>query len=474
MKSDRYPKWAELEAGDFGAESRSRRRPARAKRVALCVVFSCLLLSYLFLPISGAGYVPRRPHTSKPQLPQSVEERVKHILSHTPLIDGHNDLAILLRAYYNNHIYNDNFTKPFTKGGLTGHVDIPRLRDGMNGGAFWSVFWPCPSNGSDFSDSNYGSTVTSTLSQIDLLHRLSHAHPETFSPIANITSASALDAFHRHHQLISPLGIEGLHQIANSPSILRQYHSLGVRYATLTHNCPNKFADSALDTFPNDPRKVRIAPPVHHGLSASGVDLIREMNRLGMIIDLSHTSVNTMLDVLGGNPDKTDGSRAPVMFSHSSAYGVCPHPRNVPDQVLDLVKQNGGVVMVNFAPDFISCTASSAGAGEGGGLPDFDEEHATIEQVVRHVRYIGERIGWEHVGFGSDFDGIESVPKGLEDVSKYPDLVGKLLEEGVRDEDVKKVVGGNVLRVWGEVERVAREMQGRGEPVMEDELKGLW
>lgn len=188
-----------------------------------------------------------------------------------------------------------------------------------------------------------------------------------------------------------------------------------------------------------------------------------------MIIDLSHTSVDTMLDVLGGNPDKTNGSRAPVMFSHSSAFAVCPHPRNVPDRVLDLVRQNGGVVMVNFAPDFISCV--EGGEGE---LPVFDGENATIEQVVRHVKYIGERIGWEHVGFGSDFDGIESVPKGLEDVSKYPDLVGKLLEEGVRDEDVKKVVGGNVLRVWGEVERVAREMQEKGEPVMEDELHSLW
>ncbi|KAK0739536.1 renal dipeptidase family [Apiosordaria backusii] len=440
MKSDRYPKWAELEAGDFGSESRSRpRRPARAKRVALCVVFSCLLLSYLFLPISGAGYIPRKPHTSKPQLPSSIEERVKHILSHTPLIDGHNDLAILLRAYYNNHIYNDNFTKPFTKGGLRGHVDIPRLRAGMNGGAFWSVFWPCPSNGTDFSDSNYGSIVTSTLSQIDLLHRLSSSYPDTFSPISNITSASALNYFRHSDQLISPLGIEGLHQIANSPSVLRAYHSLGVRYATLTHNCPNKFADSALDTLPDDPRKIRIAPPVHGGLSVPyGVDLIKEMNRIGMIIDLSHTSVDTMLDVLGGNLSKTKGSRAPVMFSHSSAYAVCPHPRNVPDQVLDLVKNNNGVVMVNFAPDFISCTPGE----DKGGLPVFDERNNTLEQVVRHVRYIGERIGWEHVGFGSDFDGIEGVPRGLEDVSKYPDLVGELLRHGVGDEDVKKVVGG--------------------------------
>jgi membrane dipeptidase len=376
------------------------------------------------------------------------------------LTDGHNDLAILIRAYYNNHIYDDHFRKPFTDGGLTGHVDIPRLRAGMNGGAFWSVFWPCPSNGTDFSDENYAPAVHQTLRQIDVLTRLTQSHPHTFSHPTTPLPA-ALSDFHHAHRLLSPLGIEGLHQIGNSPATLRQYHALGVRYATLTHNCGNRFADAALWEHP-----LRKAPAHWGGVSPEGRAMVREMNRLGMIVDLAHTSVDTMRDVLGGVPEKWEGSRAPVMFSHSSVWAICPHPRNVPDEVLDLVRANGGVVMVNFAPDFVSCVEAP---GRADGLPDFVPGNATLQQVVRHVRYIGERIGYGHVGLGSDFDGIESTPEGLEDVSKFPALVGELLRQGVSNEDVAKVVGGNILRGWREVEAVAEEMQRAGEPVLEED-----
>lgn len=193
------------------------------------------------------------------------------------------------------------------------------------------------------------------------------------------------------------------------------------------------------------------------------------MNRLGMIVDLSHTSVDTMLDVLGGNPEKWEGSRAPVIFSHSSAFAVCPHPRNVPDHVLELVKRTGSLVMVNFSPDFVSCRES----GREDGLPDFDEENATLEHVVDHIVYIGELIGYEHVGLGSDFDGIPTTPKGLDDVSKFPDLVAELLRRGVGDADAGKVVGGNLLRVWGEVDEVAARLQKEGTPVLEDDLKPM-
>lgn len=264
--------------------------------------------------------------------------------------------------------------------------------------------------------------------------------------------------------MIAPLGIEGLHQIGNSAGNLRRFHALGVRYATLTHNCGNRYADAALWEDP-----FRKAPPVWHGVSPDGQRLMHEMNRIGMMIDLSHTSEDTMRDVLGGNPAKWPGSRAPVIFSHSSAYAVCPHPRNVPDDVLDLVRARRGLVMVNFSPDFVSCLPTT----NKHGVPDFYPPNATLAHVVTHILHIGRRIGFAHVGLGSDFDGIESTPRGLEDVARYPDLVAEMLRQGVSDEDAARVVGGNLLRVWGEVEAVAREMQAEGAPVLEDDLPEL-
>ena len=179
---------------------------------------------------------------------------------------------------------------------------------------------------------------------------------------------------------------------------------------------------------------------------------------MGMLVDLSHVSKDTMLDVLGARREKGRGSIAPVIFSHSSAYALCPHPRNVQDDVLRLVKQTNSIVMVNFSPDFISCVPSDSDTG----IPDFYPPNATLHQVARHVTFIGDLIGYDHVGLGSDFDGIDTTPKGLDDVSKYPDLVAELLTMGVSDEDAAKVVGLNILRVWGEAEKQATEMQGRG------------
>jgi membrane dipeptidase len=268
-------------------------------------------------------------------------------------------------------------------------------------------------------------------------------------------------------QLISPIAIEGLHQIGNSLSNLRSYYNLGVRYATLTHNCHNKYADAALQEISGG--GITKAKPVWNGVSPAGEELIHEMNRLGMMVDLSHVSQDTMRDVLGGKGSSWSGSIAPPMFSHSSAFAICPHPRNVPDDVLQLVKQRNSIVMVNFSPDFVSCTASTKDSG----LPDFYPANSTIKHVVTHIKYIGDLIGYNHVGLGSDFDGIPSTPEGLDDVSKFPDLVAEMLNVGISDEDASKVVGGNILRVWTEVDRVAKSLQEKGKPA-EDDLPGLF
>ena len=310
----------------------------------------------------------------------------------------------------------------------------------------------------------YSSAVSTTLSQLDLLQRLRDAYPATFSsPLLN--GSTALRSFVENNQIISPLAIEGLHQIGNSFSNLRQYYSLGARYATLTHNCHNVFADAALIT--NISGSTIAAPPLWGGVSERGREAIQEMNRLGMLVDLAHVSKDTMLDVLGGRPQKWKGSAAPIMFSHSSAYALCPHPRNVPDDVLQLVKKTNSIVMVNFSPNFISCIASNSTTG----LPDLYPPNSTLHQVVRHVMHIGELIGYDHVGLGSDFDGIFDTPEGLEDVSKFPDLVAEMLRLGISDDDATKVVGRNILRVWTEVDEVSSKMRIANTKPVEDRVQ---
>ncbi|KXJ93159.1 membrane dipeptidase [Microdochium bolleyi] len=435
-------------------------RPVSRSRGILVSFLAFIFFSSLLHPTTRCHHPVQklydhcRPHT--------IEQRVKTILTTTPLIDGHNDLAILIRFLYNNQIYGKKFTEPFEKGGMPAHVDLPRLREGLNGGAFWSVFTPCPENGTDWSDENYAASVQFTLHQIDLMTRLEQAYPRDFSGLP-LGSRGAWAAFD-DGKLVSPLGIEGLHQIGNSASNLRRFHALGVRYATLTHNCGNKYADAALQENP-----VKVAKPHWGGVSPAGKLLVNEMNRIGMLVDLSHVSADTMRHVLGARDDWA-GSKAPVMFSHSSAHAICPHPRNVPDDVLQLVKKTNSIVMVNFAPDFVSCTKSD----NEDGMPDFFPDNSTLAHVVDHITYIGGLIGYDHVGLGSDFDGIEATPEGLDDVSKYPDLIAELLRRGVSDKDAGKIAGGNILRVWRDAEEVAAKLQADGEPVLEDDLPSLF
>ena len=237
-----------------------------------------------------------------------------------------------------------------------------------------------------------------------------------------------------------------------------------MKYATLTHNCHNVFADAALTT---DSSGQTIAGPAYwSGLSEKGQLVVQDMNRMGMLVDLAHVSKDTMLDVLGARPEKFAGSKAPIMFSHSSAYALCPHPRNVEDDVLQLVKKTNSIVMVNFSPDFISCLPSDSKTG----LPDYYSPNATLHQVARHITYIGDLIGYDHVGLGSDFDGIPSTPRGLEDVSKFPDLIAELLRLGVSDPDAAKVVGLNILRVWADAEKTAVKMQKDGVRPAQDHI----
>ncbi|KAJ5256759.1 hypothetical protein N7478_012863 [Penicillium angulare] len=405
-----------------------------------------------------------RPHCHHARRTTSIKDRVHNILTQTPLIDGHDDLPIFIRSNYQNHIYSKGFTNSFVDGTLPMHVDLPRLKQGHVGGTFWSVFVPCPANWTDFSDGNYAPSVRETMEQVDLMSRMQKAFPNVFSTPPNGTTA--LSAFERG-KIISPLGIEGLHSIGNSLSHLRIFYELGVSYATLTHNCHNRYADAAVVELPGG--GIKKSNPLWHGVSPAGHKLILEMNRLGMIVDLAHVSVDTMRDVLGAGKTEWTGSQAPVIFSHSSAYALCPHPRNVPDDVLELVREKNSIVMVNFAPDFISCVES----GRDDGLPDLDAENATLDRVVDHIMHIGSVAGFDHVGIGSDFDGIGTVPRGLEDVSKFPDLIAELLRRGLSDEDAAKVAGGNILRVWRDVDKVALQMQADGVSPVEDDSQSL-
>lgn len=285
----------------------------------------------------------------------------------------------------------------------------------------------------NYSDAVYREIIHDTLQQIDLVYRLVKEYPHDL-----VHARSAVDVrreFHFGSRIASLLGIEGLHQIGNSASILRMYHSLGVRYATLTHTCHNAYADS------EDP-----AEPLHHGLSGKGKAMVREMNRLGMLIDLSHTSFATQRAVLATTV-------APVIFSHSNAYSRRNHTRNVLDDVLWALKSNDGVVMVTFYAAFL----------------EDDPEAASLVSVADHIQYIGQLIGYRHVGIGSDFDGMEAGPRGLEDVAQYPNLLKELQHRGIQKDDVAGIMGLNILRVLDSIQDVAASM-GHIQP-LEDDVK---
>ena len=329
-------------------------------------------------------------------------------------------------------------------------TDFARLASGGVGGQFWSVYVPSPAAGTDPATS-----VTQTLEQIDIVHRMVARYPDK---LALALTADDIERAMRQGQIGSLIGMEGGHSINSSLATLRMMHRLGARYMTLTHSLNVPWADSATDA------------PKLDGLSPFGEEVVREMNRLGMLVDLSHTSPATMADAIRV-------STAPVIFSHSSARALTDVPRNVPDDILRLMPKNGGIVMVTFVPGFVSQQVANYNTREtaerarltketGSTTASVDKAvaawraanpapRASLLQVADHIDHIKKIAGVDHVGLGGDFDGISSVVVGLEDVSTYPMLVAELLRRGWTDDDIKKIAGRNILRVMRAAETVA-------------------
>jgi membrane dipeptidase len=387
-------------------------------------------------------------------------ERARKLHREAPLIDGHNDYPWALREKAERDLAKLDISQP--QPGI--HTDIARLRAGGVGGQFWSVYVPASFAGQQ--------AVTATLEQIDIVHRMVGRYPETFE--LALTSDDVERIF-KKGRIASLIGMEGGHSIDSSLAALRMFHRLGARYMTLTHGSNVPWADSATDT------------PKLGGLSRFGEEVVREMNWLGMLVDLSHTSPDTMEDALRV-------TQAPVIFSHSSARAVCDVPRNVPDNILKMLPQGGGVVMVTFVPGFLSTEAAAWGRTQNAERDRLRKEYpsddatvqakledwrkanpapkATLAQVADHIDHIRHVAGVDHIGIGSDFDGIDSTPVGLENVSTYPALTSELLRRGYKDDEVKKILGLNVLRVMRQVEKVSARLQReRGpSPVLIEQL----
>ena len=391
--------------------------------------------------------------------PNSEIQRARALHDKIPLIDGHNDLPWQYRKVAGNALSKIDIAQHQP----SLHTDIPRLREGGVGGQFWSVYIP--------QTLPKGEHVRATMEQIDVVYNMLRQWPDTFQ--LSLT-ADDVEAAFDSGKIGSLIGIEGGHSIDNSLGALRMFHRLGARYMTLTHFKNVDWADSCTDK------------PKVDGLSQFGREVVREMNRLGMLVDLSHVHADTMRAAL-------DTSDAPVVFSHSSARAITGHPRNVPDDVLERVKENDGVVMVSFVPGFVSqqtyehglardaekarleAQSDSSDESVEAGLKAWDadnpEPRATVSDIADHIDRIREKAGINHIGIGSDYDGITSVPEGLEDVSKYPVLTAELLRREYSEEDILKILGGNILRLMRAVENAATRIQqerGPSEASIED------
>ena len=402
-------------------------------------------LMYLLLPAACCLLVS----AAEPRGKVEVTEAALAIHRDAILVDGHNDLPWELRSKSDGSFRKVDISQPQPKL----HTDIPRLRKGGVGAQFWSAYVPAET-------AKTGKAVTQTLEQIDTIHRMIATYPETF---AFAGSVDDILAARRQGKIASMIGVEGGHSIDNSLGVLRSLYRLGVRYMTLTHSETLDWADSATDK------------PKSNGLSPFGEQVVAEMNRLGMLVDISHVSVDTMKQAI-------KVSRAPVIASHSSAWAVANHPRNVPDEVLLMIKEKDGVVMINFFSGFILPEGSHLykdmyqtakklreqypdEAQYQEAIDQWKKEHpvprGSVHNVVDHIEHVIKVAGIDHVGLGSDFDGIPVLPEQLDDVSCYPVITQELLNRGYNAEQIKKVLGSNLLRVFRKAEEVSRELQAK-------------
>jgi membrane dipeptidase len=387
--------------------------------------------------------------------------RVARILNRTPLIDGHNDLPWEIRTRFHSDVAaldlrGDTSTLPAPADNAALMTDIPRMRRGHLGAQFWSVWVPVEMHGAE--------AVQATLEQIDIVRQIAAIYHQDFEMAY---TASDIRRIHRAGRIGCLIGIEGGHQIDDSLAVLRQMYELGARYMTLTHSTNTDWADSATEA------------PKHHGLTPFGREVVHEMNRLGMLVDISHVSADTMRAAL-------ETSEAPVIFSHSSARALVDHPRDVPDDVLLGVARNGGVVMANFLPDYVSearnrWDADMAAEQARFNSPPFtglyvgQPERAkaaldawvkahprpdtTLAEVADHIDHLRKVAGADHVGIGSDFDGIPDAPIGLDGVDKFPALLAELVRRGWSDTDIAKLAGENMLRVMSAAAAVSAHLR---------------
>lgn len=400
------------------------------------------------LLLAAAAALLAAPAAAQP-VDAATQKRIDRILRRTPLIDGHNDLPYALREDFKLDV------SGLASGGTSRTpplmTDIARLRQGRVGAQFWSVYIAGTVTGDE--------AIRQTIEQIDTVHRLVRAYPQD---LAMASTADDVVRIHRGGRVASLIGIEGGRQIGNSLAALRLFYDAGARYMTLTHNQTTEWADSATDQ------------PKWNGLSPFGKQVVAEMNRVGMLVDLSHVSPEVMRQAIAI-------SRAPVIFSHSSAIGIAAHPRNVPDDVLRSMPANGGVVMVTWVPGFISqavwdWSANRAGeearlkaihrasqAAVDAGLTQWEARNprpvTTVKDVADHVEHVARVAGHDHVGIGADLDGIPYTPTGLEGVETYPVLFAELIRRGWSDANLAKLAGGNTLRALRGAEATARSMK---------------